>query len=70
MLRDELPKRGDLRVLLAHGKTDAVCPVEQSRSLARMLDEAHAPARYVEFEGGHTIPMEVVRALVAFATPP
>jgi predicted esterase len=70
MLRSELPKRDDLRFLLAHGAADAVCPVEESRSLARMLDDAHKPARYVEFDGPHTIPMEVVRALVTFATAP
>jgi predicted esterase len=68
MLRAELPKRGDLRILLAHGATDAVCPVEESRSLARALDEAHRPARYLEFDGPHTIPLEVVGALVTFAT--
>jgi phospholipase/carboxylesterase len=70
MLRAELPKRSDLRVLLAHGAADATCPVEESRSLARMLDEAHKPARYVEFDGPHTIPLEVVRALATFATAP
>jgi predicted esterase len=70
MLRGELPRRDDLHVLLAHGAADAVCPVEESCSLARMLDEAHKPARYIEFDGPHTIPMEVVRALATFATPP
>jgi hypothetical protein len=35
--------------------------VEESRSLARVLDEAHRPAQYVEFDGPHTIPMVVVR---------
>ena len=70
MLRGELPKRDDLRVLLAHGAEDPVCPVEESRSLARMLDEAHKPAQYVEFDGGHTIPGVVVRALAKFATAP
>jgi len=34
ILRGELPKRGDVRILLAHGAADAVCPVEESRSLA------------------------------------
>jgi phospholipase/carboxylesterase len=68
LLRGELPKRGDLRVLLAHGTADTVCPVEESRSLARILDEAHKPARYVEFDGPHTVPLEVVRALATFAT--
>jgi predicted esterase len=70
MLRDELPKRPDLRVLLAHGTADEVCPVEQSRSLARALDEAHRPAQYVEFDGPHMIPLEVVRALARFTTTP
>jgi hypothetical protein len=46
MLRGELPMRDDLRVLLARGTADGVCPVEESRSLARILDQAHKPARY------------------------
>jgi dipeptidyl aminopeptidase/acylaminoacyl peptidase len=54
----------------AHGTADTVCPVEESRSLARALDEARKPARYVEYDGPHTIPMEVVHALAAFATDP
>ena len=70
MLRGELPMRDNLRVLLAHGAADAVCPVEESRSLARMLEEAHKPPRFVEFDGSHIIPMEVVRALATFATAP
>ncbi len=68
LLRGELPKRNDLRVLLAHGTADAVCPVEESRSLAGALEAAQRPVRYVEFDGPHTIPMDVVRALAAFAT--
>jgi predicted esterase len=68
MLRGELPKREGLRVLLAHGSGDTVCPVEESRSLARVLDAAHRPARYIEFDGPHEVPPEVVRALVSFAT--
>ncbi len=70
VLRGELPKRVALRVLLAHGAADAVCPVEESRSLARTLEEAHRPARYLEFDGPHTVPMEVVRALATFTTAP
>jgi phospholipase/carboxylesterase len=66
-LRGELPKR-DLRVLLAHGTKDTVCPIEESRSLARALEAAHKPARYIEFDGAHTVPPEVVRALVELTT--
>jgi phospholipase/carboxylesterase len=69
-LRGELPNRRDLRVLLAHGAADTVCPVEESRSLARILEDAHKPAQYVEFNGPHTVPIEVVRALATFATAP
>jgi predicted esterase len=70
MLRDELPKRAGLRFLLTHGSTDSVCPVDVSRSLARLLDEAHRPVRYLEFDGPHTISLEAANALVAFVTDP
>lgn len=69
MLRGGLPKR-DLRILLAHGAHDEQCPVEESRTLARVLESADKPARYIEFNGGHIVPAEVVRALAAFATVP
>lgn len=69
-LRGELPKKSDLRVLLAHGTSDATCPVEESRSLARVLEAAGKAAQYIEFDGGHTVPPQVVRALAAFATAP
>lgn len=65
-LRGELPRRAGLRILLAHGTHDERCPVNESRSLARVLAAAHRPAQYIEFDGGHTVPPEVVRALVTF----
>jgi hypothetical protein len=40
----------------------ARCPVEESRSLARVLEVANKPAHYVEFDGPYTIPAEVVRS--------
>ncbi len=70
ILRDELPKRAGLRFLLTHGSVDSVCPVDVSRSLARLLDDAHQPVRYVEFDGPHTISLEAANALVAFVTDP
>jgi len=70
MLRGALPQRADLRVLLAHGAHDLRCPVEESRSLARVLKAAHKPVKYIEFDGAHTVPSEVVRALAAFAMVP
>jgi len=67
-LRDQLPKRTNLRVLLAHGKRDPVCPVNESRSLTTVLQHARVPVQYLEFDGEHHVPTEVVRAIVAFAT--
>ena len=69
-LREELTKRKNLRVLLAHGTHDSVCPVSESRSLASVLQSAQIPVQYVEFDGGHEIAPQVVRALVAFSSPP
>jgi len=70
MLRGALPRRDDLRILLAHGARDTQCPVEESRSLARVLAAARKPAQYIEFDGGHVIPSEVVRALAQFVMVP
>jgi len=67
-LRGQLPKRANLRVLLAHGNRDRVCPVNESRSLATALKNAQVPAQYLEFDGEHTVPAGVIRALVAFTT--
>ncbi len=69
-LREQLAKRTELRVLLAHGRRDSVCPVEESRSLAGVLQSVRVPVQYLEFDGGHEIVPEVVRALGAFASPP
>jgi phospholipase/carboxylesterase len=65
--RGDLPGR-DLRFFLAHGTRDTTCPVEESRSLAKVLERAGKRPRYIEFDGPHTIPPEVVKALVTFAT--
>lgn len=70
ILRGQLPGREGLRVLLAHGRSDAACPVEESRSLFQVLESARRPVRYLESDGGHDIPPEVVRALVELATAP
>lgn len=67
-LREALPRRSGLRVLLAHGARDKVCPVIESRSLAAVLKTANVPVRYLEFDGEHEIPPQVIQALVAFAS--
>jgi predicted esterase len=62
--RGELPGRS-LRFLLAHGARDMRCPVEESRSLAKVLAAANKPVRFIEFDGPHEMPPEVMDALVA-----
>jgi len=66
--RGQLPSR-DLRFLLAHGTHDVVCPVEESRSLAKVLSSANKSVRYIEFDGKHEMPREVIEALVTFTSP-
>jgi len=66
--REQLADR-DLRFLLAHGTRDGVCPVDRSRSLAKLLESAKKSVRYIEFDGGHEISHEAIKALAAFATP-
>jgi predicted esterase len=66
--RGQLPSR-DLRFLLAHGTRDSNCPAEESRSLAKVLGSMNKPVRYIEFDGKHEMPREVIEALVTFATP-
>jgi phospholipase/carboxylesterase len=65
--RSELAKRHDLRVLVAHGNEDPVCDVNESRSLAKVLEDAGVPVEYVEFDGGHVMPPKVIDAVVTFA---
>lgn len=67
MLRGELPKREGLRVLLVHGTNDWRCPIEESRSLARVLEGAHRPVHTIEHGGGHVMPGEGIRALVTLS---
>jgi phospholipase/carboxylesterase len=66
--RGQLPGR-NLRFLLAHGTRDTSCPVEESRSLAKVLETMNRPVRYIEFDGKHEMPREVIEALVKFVAP-
>jgi predicted esterase len=70
VLRGRLPQRNGMRTLLVHGRADTVCPVEESRSLWRVLESAAQPVQYLELEGGHVMPDVAVRRLVSFATEP
>jgi len=55
-------------VVVVQAIDDDVCPVNEPRSLANALKNARRRVQYLEFDGGHTIPAEIVRAVVVFAT--
>lgn len=61
--QDVLAQRQDLHVLVAHGKSDSLCPVSKSRGLVDRLKAGGADVTYVEFDGNHVIAPEVIAAL-------
>ena len=61
-----MPRRKGLPVFITHGRQDPVLPFEASARLARRMREAGLDVTWVPFEGGHTIPDEVVTALNRF----
>ncbi|MBL8960677.1 MAG: hypothetical protein JNJ98_12560 [Gemmatimonadetes bacterium] len=67
----ETTPRGKPQVFLAHGSADTVFPVSAaSRALESVLRERDYPVEYVEFEGGHELPGEVLqRGLERVAAP-
>ena len=60
-------QRGRPRIYVSHGVADQVLPIEAcSRRIAPTVRRAGYDLRYVEFEGGHTVPPGVAREAVAF----
>lgn len=71
----ETDRRGDPLVFLAHGASDTVFPViGTSRGLVEVLRDQKRRVEYLEFEGGHELPPEVLDRglayLVGQASPP
>lgn len=65
---EKLPGRAPFRVLLVHGREDAIisnCKMHDAESALRTL--GLAPDRH-EFDGGHEIPREVVAQIAAWIT--
>ena len=51
------------RIYLCHGTADRIIPIDRSsRILAPRLQHAGYDVRYVEFDGPHTIPPDLLRA--------
>jgi phospholipase/carboxylesterase len=69
----ELEERGDLPVLIHHGRNDPVIGVEFARRARELLGGAGLDVRYLESDAGHWLPPEVLppaRELVTAVTAP
>ncbi|MDP3237605.1 MAG: phospholipase [Myxococcales bacterium] len=58
--------RSALHVFESHGRFDEVLPFSGAQSLEAMLTSAGLPVDFHAFDGGHEIPMEVLRGLARF----
>ncbi len=55
-------RQGKPHVFISHGTHDTVLPIDRcSRRVVRQLRQEHYDVRYHEFDGPHTIPVEIVR---------
>lgn len=55
------PRRGRPSIFVSHGREDAILPIDRcGRTVVAMLREEGYPVRYLEFEGGHILPPEMV----------
>lgn len=55
-----------LQVLQSHGATDPVLPFNTGRRLHDLLQVAGVDSRFLEFRGGHEIPVQVLNATREF----
>ena len=60
-------RAGQPRLFVSHGTRDAVLPIDQcSRRIVPALERAGYTVRYEEFDGGHTMPPELVQAALTW----
>lgn len=61
--------RGRPRLFISHGTRDDVLAIDAtSRKLVPRFRDTGYEVNYVEFDGGHTVPAEVARTAVTWAT--
>lgn len=59
--------RGEPKLFISHGTEDEILPINPcSRSIIKQLERIEYKPTYVEFDGGHTIPPEVVQSAIAW----
>jgi phospholipase/carboxylesterase len=57
------PRRGRPSIFVSHGREDAILPIDRcGRPVVALLREEGYAVRYLEFEGGHVLPPEMVAA--------
>lgn len=59
--RELAAKRGSMRVLQSHGRTDQILPFEASGWLRELFESSGFDVEYIEFPGVHTIPIEALQ---------
>lgn len=61
-----MPARADLPVLQSHGRQDPLLPFALAERLRDHFRAAGCDVTWIEFNGGHEVPMSVVEAIGAF----
>lgn len=57
------PRRGRPAIFVSHGREDSVLPIDRcGRTVVAMLRAEGYAVRYLEFEGGHILPPEMITA--------
>ena len=59
-------ERGSLRVLQSHGRYDSILPFSLGTALRELLQNAGSNVEFMDFEGDHEIPLEILHRLVWF----
>ena len=56
-----ISRQGKPRIFISHGTHDTVLPIDRcSRRIIRQLEREHYDVHYHEFDGPHTVPVEIV----------
>ena len=58
--KHELPKLGSFEFFQSHGTADVILPLGGARRLYSLLEAAGGEAEFLQFDGGHGIPPEIV----------
>jgi phospholipase/carboxylesterase len=64
---EQLVQARGQRILLVHGREDAMIPVEQGRAALAALEAAGAHCEWIEHAGGHVLDGEPIQAVGEFA---